>query len=276
MPIDTQLSGEVDSVLTERRGSVQLLTLNRPDRLNAWNDDLEDAYFARLDEADNDPHIRAIVVTGAGRGFCAGADMSELQAAASEGADLEAHLARRPRSFPLTLRKPLIAAVNGAAVGLGLVEALYCDRRFCTPDAKLSTIFARRGLIAEYGISWLLPRIVGWSNASDLLLSGRIVLGEEAQRLGLVDHLAERDEVVDEAVAYASDLATFCSPASMAVIKAQLRCDLQTSLDSAIDNANQLLLESYGRSDVSEGVASHLQRRAPLFEPLPPRRSNEF
>jgi len=268
MSINERTAPDSDFVLEERRGPVLLLTFNRPDQLNAWSNELEDCYFARLDEAENDPSVRAIVVTGAGRGFCAGTDMSELETAAHDGADSDSLLVRRPRSFPLTLRKPIIAAINGAAVGLGLVEALYCDRRFCAPEAKLSTIFVRRGLIAEYGISWLLPRIVGWSNAIDLLLSGRMVLGEEALHLGLVDRIVAADGLVDEAVSYATDLATYCSPTSMAVIKSQLRHDIEVGFREAVDNANQLLLESFDRPDVSEGVASYLEHRPPRFVPL--------
>jgi enoyl-CoA hydratase/carnithine racemase len=186
-------------VRAERRGPVLVLTLNRPERLNASTDALEDRYFARLDAAEDDPAVRAIVVTGAGRGFCAGADMSDLERAATNGgAEAQLRSRPRPRFFPRTVRKPMIAAINGAAVGLGLVEALYCDLRFATPDAKLSTTFARPGLIAEYGISWLLPRLVGYSTALDLLLSGRVIAGKEAQRLGLVDRVSEPERLLDD------------------------------------------------------------------------------
>jgi enoyl-CoA hydratase/carnithine racemase len=141
------------------------------------------------------PEVRAIVLTGAGRGFCAGADMDILSG--SEDSAIEAR--SRPRNLPMTLRKPLIGAINGAAAGLGLVEALYCDYRFCVPGAKLTTAFVRRGLIAEYGSAWLLPRLVGTSRALDLLMSGRVVLGPEAQAIGLVDQLVEPEALVDEA-----------------------------------------------------------------------------
>jgi enoyl-CoA hydratase/carnithine racemase len=257
-----------DTVLAERRGAVLVLTLNRPARLNAWNDELEARYFALLHAADDDPAVGAIVVTGAGRGFCAGADMDDLRQAGE--ADLEAALRNRPepRTFPLTVRKPLIAAINGAAAGLGLVEALYCDLRFATPEAKLTTAFARRGLIGEYGISWILPRLVGPSAALDLLLSGRVVLGEEAHRLGLVDRLAPRETLLDDAVAYAQDLATQCSPASMATIKAQVRNDLDRPFAEAAADAERLMLESFARPDVQEGVASYLEQRPPAFPAL--------
>lgn len=255
-------------VLADRRGAVLLLTLNRPGRLNAWNDELEARYFELLDAADADPDVRAVVLTGAGRGFCAGADFDALE---SDGPfDLSVLDRPRPRTRPLGLHKPLIAAINGAAAGLGLAEALFADVRFCVPEAKLTTAFARRGLIAEYGAAWLLPRLVGTSRALDLLLSGRVIRGEEAWRIGLVDHLAAPESLVDEAIAYAADLAENCSPTSMAVIKDQVRRALDEPLETSLASAEVLMREAFGRGDVQEGVASYLERRAPAFAPLVP------
>jgi enoyl-CoA hydratase/carnithine racemase len=258
-------------VLGERRGPVLVLTLNRPERLNAWTDALEEDYYAWLDAAEDDPEVRAIVVTGAGRGFCAGADMDDLQRGAAGEAEAALRNRRRPRTFPLTVRKPMIAAINGAAAGLGLVEALYCDVRFASPGAKLTTAFALRGLAAEYGASWLLPRLVGYSTALDLLLSGRVVLGEEALRLRLVDRLSEPERVVDDAVAYATELATYSSPWSMATIKAQVQADLDRSFTEAVAEAEELMIRSFDHPDVLEGVRSYHERRAPAFPPLEPR-----
>jgi enoyl-CoA hydratase/carnithine racemase len=253
-----------DLVLAERRGAVLLLTLNRPDRLNAWNDGLETRYFEHLDAAEADPEVRAIVLTGAGRGFCAGADMDIL----SGGEDSAIEARSRPRNFPMTLRKPLIAAINGAAAGLGLVEALYCDYRFCAPAAKLTTAFVRRGLIAEYGSAWLLPRLVGASRALDLLMSGRVVLGEEAAKIGLVDQLVEPEALVETAVAYAADLAANCSPTSMAIIKAQVMRALDQTFEESFVDSERLIAESFERPDVREGVDSYLEKRPPNFPPL--------
>jgi enoyl-CoA hydratase/carnithine racemase len=268
----TSASTATDLVLSERRGPVLVLTLNRPDRLNAWTDALEERYYACLDAAEHDREVRAIVLTGAGRGFCAGADLDDLELGATNDTAAEDTLRdrRRPRTFPLAVRKPMVAAINGAAAGLGLVEALYCDLRFATPDAKLTTAFAQRGLVAEYGISWLLPRLVGPSRALDLLLSGRVVRGEEALALGLVDRVCERDSVVDEAVAYATELAARCSPWSMATIKAQVHADLDRSFAQAVAAADELMLESFTRPDVHEGVRSYLERRPPAFPSLVP------
>jgi enoyl-CoA hydratase/carnithine racemase len=260
-------------VLAERRGAVLVLTLNRPDRLNAWTDALEERYFELLDEAEDDPDVRAIVVTGAGRGFCAGADMEDLARGADAVSAAEAALVDRPRSrsFPMTVRKPLIAAINGAAAGLGLVEALYCDVRFATPEAKLTTAFARRGLVAEYGLSWLLARVVGYSAALDLLMSARVVQGEEALRLRLVDRVGPAETLVDDAVAYAEELAANSSPWSMATVKGQVQADLQRTFPEAVAAADDLMLASFRRPDVKEGVNSYLERRPPAFPSLEPR-----
>jgi enoyl-CoA hydratase/carnithine racemase len=265
-------SPDQDLVLSERRGNVLLLTLNRPDRLNAWTDPLERRYFDLLAEAEADPEIGAVVLTGAGRGFCAGVDFETLESAVE---DLEsvAAVERARRSIPLESRLPLIAAVNGHAVGLGLVEAVYCDVRFATPTAKFITAFAQRGLIAEYGLSWLLPRLVGHSNAVDLLLSSRPVSGEEALAMGLVNRLVEPENLVEEAVAYAQHLASNSSPAAMATIKEQIRRDLGSDFEQALSTSEALIMESFEWPDVQEGVASYLEKRPPRFAPLPPRKA---
>ena len=267
MSIDSAEQNE--PVLAERRGSVLLLTLNRPDRLNAWNDELEQRYFDLLAEADEDPAVRAVVVTGSGRGFCAGADMQDLDDV-SQIEDVAAPERERPRSFPMRTRKPLLAAINGAAAGLGLVEALYCDLRFSTPAAKLTTAFVRRGLIAEYGMAWLLPRLVGPGNALDLLLSGRVINGEEAQGIGLVERVAKPDQLVSTAIDYAADLAAYSSPTSMSVIKQQVYRAMEIDFDTAEAEAEQLMVQSFHEPDAREGVQSYLENRSPEFRPLGP------
>ncbi len=248
---------------------VALLTLNRPERLNAWTTEMEHLYFALLEQCGNDAHVRAIVVTGAGRGFCAGADMQQLQALGdgtlTESAET---VERRPQSFPLSIPKPIIAAINGACAGIGLVQALMCDVRFAAEGAKLTTAFARRGLIAEHGISWVLPRLIGPARALDLLLSSRVVFAEEAQALGLVNRVYAPDRLLDAALEYAGELAAHCSPASMATIKRQVYADLERTLPDALDEADRLMLASFTAPDFVEGVSSFVERRDPRFATL--------
>jgi enoyl-CoA hydratase/carnithine racemase len=248
---------------------VALLTLNRPERLNAWTDEMEHAYFGLLDECAASQDVRVIVVTGAGRGFCAGADMQALQDISGGTIDQEHRRAeRRAQTFPLTVPKPIIAAINGPCAGIGLVQALMCDMRFAAEGAKLTTAFARRGLVAEHGISWILPRLVGPARALDLLLSGRVVLADEAALLGLVNRALAPEALLEETISYARDIAVNCSPASMATMKRQVYGDLERSLPDALALADQAMLESFAAPDFAEGVASFVERREPSFAPL--------
>jgi enoyl-CoA hydratase/carnithine racemase len=247
---------------------VAVLTLNRPDRLNAWTAEMERAYFAALEECARTEEVRAIVVTGAGRGFCAGADMKELQAIGDGSLGAAGAQERRAQTFPLSIPKPIVAAINGACAGIGLVQALMCDVRFAAGGAKLTTAFARRGLVAEHGISWMLPRLIGPARALDLLLSGRVVLADEAQALGLVNRVSAPEKLLEEALDYAGELASKCSPASMATMKRQVYADLARGLPEALAEADRLMLESFTAPDVVEGVTSFLERRDPRFAPL--------
>jgi enoyl-CoA hydratase/carnithine racemase len=165
----------------------------------------------------------------------------------------------------MTIRKPVIAAINGPAAGVGLIQALYCDMRVTAPGVKLTTAFARRGLIAEYGCAWLLPSLVGRGAALDLLLSGRVVLGAEAYAMGLVTHLAEPDAVLQTAIDYATDLADNCSPTSMSIIKRQVYDAMHGTFETAFEVADAEMLASFSRPDVQEGVASYVERRSPAF-----------
>ena len=259
-----------EPVLAEQRGAVLTLRLNRPDRLNAWTQAMEDRYFDLLAAADDDPQVRAIVLTGAGRGFCAGADLDDLGRLAAHTDRYQA--GRRLKTFPLTVRKPIVGAINGACAGLGLIQALYCDVRFVSSTAKLTTAFARRGLVAEHGLSWLLPRLVGPARALDLLLSARVVTGDEAVALGLAARAAAPEAVLETAQAYAADLAENCSPRSMAAMKDQVLHHVDSDLPTALRESDALMGEALTAwPDVQEGVASFLERRPAAFPPLAPR-----
>ena len=252
-----------------RDDGVGILTLNRPERMNAWTGELETRYFQLLEDFDKSDDVRAIVVTGAGRGFCPGADMDLLQGlGGSGGGENLAAADRKPVTFPLTVRKPLIGAINGACAGVGLVQALMFDVRFAAAGAKFTFAFARRGLIAEYGSSWILPRLTGMSRAIDLMMSSRVFTSEEALELGVVNYVVPKEEVLDAAIAYASDIAQNCSPTSIAVMKQQLYGHALVDVDTALQESNKLMRESLARDDFKEGVASYVQKRPPAFPPL--------
>lgn len=255
-----------DVVLYEVQEGIAEVTLNRPNALNAWIPELGRAYFDRLEEADSSPDVRAIVVTGAGRGFCAGVDFGHLkdiyEGQASDDDD------PRPQSLPRSLHKPVIAAINGGCAGLGFVMALMCDIRFAARGAKLTTAFARRGLVAEYGLSWILPRLMGPSRALDILLSARTVIAEEAHAMGLVDRLTEPGRALQDAREYAAELIRYSSPSSMATIKRQVYDDLDRSFADSMATAIEYMARSFDHPDFREGVESFVEHREPSFEGL--------
>lgn len=268
-----------NTVLVDTAEGVRTLTLNRPDRLNAWTREMHAELKAAMHRAGRDPDVRAIILTGAGRGFCAGADMGGLQAIGASGAASERATPAEPippggsamPDFRLTysyfpsIPKPIIAAINGPCAGLGLVMALYCDLRFAAESAVFTTAFAARGLIAEHGISWLLPRLVGPSNAMDLLLSARKIRAPEAQALGLVNRAIADGALMTETRNYARMLADTVSPRSTAVMKRQLwEAQFQT-LAEATAIANYEMELSFASADFKEGVAHYVEKRAPRF-----------
>jgi enoyl-CoA hydratase/carnithine racemase len=243
---------------------VALCRLNRPDRLNAWTNRMAEEYGWVLRQADDDPDVRVVVVTGAGPGFCAGADFKALDQMASaewSGAtDVVPAL-----SYPLAMAKPVIAAVNGPAAGLGFALMCFCDLRFAAEGAKLTTSFARLGLPAEQGLSWMLTRLVGPSRAADLLLSSRVVLAEEALAMGLVNAVHPVEELPAETMRYARTMAKEIAPSSLRVIKAQLLADLTDSLEASTRRSIALADDMIGSPDFVEGVAALRQRRPPHF-----------
>lgn len=254
---------------------VAILSFNRPDNMNALTKvmeaELRDA-FACLDRNES---VRAIVLTGKGRAFCAGMDIAELETLPPD--DIREAEWMRPydmnrRSdyqsrysyFP-AVKKPIISAINGAAAGLGLVFALYSDIRFASDKAVFSTAFAKRGLIAEHGIAWMLPRLVGPGVAADLLYSARKVNAQEALAMRLVERLVPADELIERAVAYAEDLAANVSPRSIRVIKQQLGEAPFQTLSDAVALANREMFDSIQSDDFKEGVAHFVERRPARF-----------
>jgi enoyl-CoA hydratase/carnithine racemase len=261
---------------------VATITLSRPDKLNAWTAVMEREVRSAIQQADTDDAVRVIVLTGAGRGFCAGADMSLLGAVANQGVTDEmreraAHHAAQGQlesvradfdqkySYFLATKKPVIAAINGPVVGLGLVIVLYCDLRFASDAARFSTVFARRGLIAEYGMAWMLPRIVGHSNALDILFSGRTIDAVEALRMGLANRVFPQEGFLEQVYDYARDLASKVSPRSSAIIKRQVYEAMFQSLQEAFQISEREMLASLASEDFKEGVAHYLEKRPPAF-----------
>jgi len=273
-------------VLYEVKDRIATLTLHRPDKLNAWTAQMGREVRAAMTEAARDEAVRVIVLTGAGRGFCAGADMGLLaglsgagaptedaaavlrredaEAAAAAGSDTRPDF-RGPYAYFPTIPKPIIGALNGATAGLGLVVALYCDLRLASDAAVITTAFARRGLVAEHGISWMLPRLVGLPHALDLLLSARKIDAAEALRMGLVSQVLPGAGFAAGVTAYARELADLVSPRSMQVMKRQLWEAQFQDLAQATAVAETEMRRSFGSEDFREGVAHFLEKRAPRF-----------
>lgn len=279
----TTNSMSYETILYEVGQHVATITLNRPDRMNAITRQLEEELFNAMQTAEQSDDVRVIVLTGAGRGFCAGADLSNLGAATEtdwsvvDQAELRQRLLpTRPREgartdfqktysyFP-AIGKPILGAINGAAVGLGFVLQLYCDIRIASDEARFGTAFAQRGLIAEHGVSWMLPRLIGISNALDLLYSARLINAQEAQQMGLVSRVVPHGELLDEARRYATLLATTVSPRSLRIMKKQVYDALFSDLDEAIETANDEMLLSFQCADFKEGVAHFVDKRPPRF-----------
>lgn len=271
---------DYEAITYEVSDYIATLTLNRPDKLNAWTFQMEREYRHALADAEKRDDVRAIIITGAGRGFCAGADMSLLTAVQTGDVDADDATGtdpepgagenisedfQKPYSFPAAINKPIICAINGHAMGIGLVHTLYCDIRIASDQAKFGTAFVQRGLIAEHGISWMLPKLVGLENALDLLFSGRIIQADEAKAMGLVSRVVPHDDLLNEARAYATHLATQCSPRSIRVMKRQVWDAQLQDLGPAIDIANAEMMESFGCEDFLEGVSSFLEKRPPNF-----------
>ena len=268
-------------ILYEVQDPVAIITMNRPDALNALTGRMMAEMRHAFAAAENDPAVVGMVLTGAGRGFCAGADMAGLSATASgergEAPDLS-DLDAKPGNpdmgpnfeitytYLLALQKPLIAAINGPCAGLGFCYACLADMRIVERQAKFTTAFSQRGLIAEHGCSWLLPRLIGTGRALDLLWSARKFTGEEAKELGLAERLVEQGESLQTAIDYIKQLASVVSPTSIKVIKAQVYRHLNMELGEAMAETNTWMAESLKREDFKEGVSSFMEKRLPKFK----------
>jgi enoyl-CoA hydratase/carnithine racemase len=263
-------------ILYEVSDRIATVTLNRPEALNAWTDVMADEVWQAMQAAAQDEAVRVIVLTGAGRAFCAGGDVTGFK---GQRADPRQLLTKLPRPYDFSRRpdyqgrasyfpaigKPVIAMLNGATAGLGLVHALFADVRIAADDAVFTTAFARIGLASEYGMAWALRNVVGPSHAMDLLLSARKVKGEEALRMGLVSQIHPRERLLEATRAYAKDMAELCSPRSTRVLKQQMWELPFQSLQEALIGDSREMLDSNVCDDFEEGKRAFMEKRAPRF-----------
>ncbi len=268
-----------DTIAYSVNDPIATITLNRPDRLNAITGQMLSELQAAFGAAEGDSRVVGILLTGAGRGFCAGADMEQLKATSRRGSSEERKAAEtKPGAldemgpdfqlgytFLMSIPKPIVVAINGPCAGLGFVIAMLCDIRFASDRATFTTAFANRGLIAEHGISWILPRLIGSAHALDLLWSGRRFDAAEAERIGVVNRVVEHDRLLDHATSYLKMLATHSAPMSLKIMKQQVYKHLMTPLHGAMQESLQLMSESLARDDFKEGVASFVEKRPPRF-----------
>jgi enoyl-CoA hydratase/carnithine racemase len=267
---------EYDQILYGVANGVASITLHRPDKLNAWTRRMEEEVVDAMHVASSNDAVRVILLTGAGRAFCAGADMSLLSDAAATGrhptgtadfafddsapADL-----KKKYAWLLSVPKPIVAAIQGHCVGLGFVIACYCDIRIASDGARFCSIFGKRGLVAEYGLAWILPRLVGAGNAMELLCSARMFDAAEALRLGFVQRVVPETDFHSDARVYVEAMAASVSPRSLRIMKRQVWDALRSTLGESIDLAYQEMLGSFGTEDFKEGVAHYLEKRPARF-----------
>ncbi len=270
---------ELKTTLYERDDEgIATVTLNRPQRLNAWTGRMHTEYRWLLAQADADPAVRAVIVTGAGEGFCAGADSKALEGHVAKGGydpGTPEALARpgygerpefdAPFAYHFGLAKPVIAAFNGAAAGVGLALACFADLRFAAAGAKMTTAHGRLNLPAEYGLSWLLPRMVGLTRANDLLLSSRRFLAEEALELGLVNAVVPRERLLPHTRDYVREMVATVSPGSLRETRRQIYADLHRDVGSSVADSEALIERMMREPDFAEGVAALLEKRAPRW-----------
>jgi enoyl-CoA hydratase/carnithine racemase len=266
--------GEMTDIQYEIMGRVGLIRLNRPQTLNALTYPMLADIRRLAGEAEKDPEVSAIAFIGEGRGFCSGVDAEVLRQTTEAGQSRRSSGAGDGRADPPgvfsylpMISKPVIAAVNGVAAGAGFVLAMMSDLRFASEAASFTTIFSKRGLIAEHGTSWVLPRLVGPSRALDLLWSSRRIDAGEAHRIGLVDRVVPADELLSEVVRYVDELATQVSPGAIAVIKSQVYRHLSDAMAPSLADADRLTQAQLKHPDAREGAMALIERRAPNFQP---------
>ena len=257
-----------ETILLDVKDRIATVTLNRPDRMNAWTDQMAVELSDALTACNNNDDVRVVVITGAGRAFCAGADLGRGgKTFSSREERVEERRARHPReAFPWQIDKPVIAAINGHAVGAGITYSMMCDIRFVAEDAKIQFAFVRRGVVPELASHVIVARVAGLSNAADLLFSGRMIRGSEMAELGLATQALPADQVLGAALERARDIAVNTAPVSVAISKRLLWDGLNTSVPEMRKLEDALLSWTGNRADAREGVESFLQKRPPEWK----------
>jgi enoyl-CoA hydratase/carnithine racemase len=257
-----------EQLLSERDGHVLTLTLNRPERLNAISGPMLSELSRILTEANRDPEVRVVILTGNGRGFCSGLDLVDNNPNAANG--------RRPQARSLfdlhdsvptvlwNMDKPVICALNGAAAGYGMDLALLCDIRIASENGKMAAITARRNLLPESGGSWLLPRLIGWAKASEMFFRGQTLNAQQCKEAGLVNEVVPHDELMATAMTWAQEIAVN-APMAVQATKRMMRQGLYETYETTVDHLMAHLHTLFGMEDFKEGVAAFLEKRAPEF-----------
>jgi len=261
-----------EELLVEQKGNIAILTLNRPERLNAISRDMLQELSDKMVEANKDPEIRCIILTGAGRGFCSGLDLVEVgQGGIGSSTDKGSNRPRQLfdlREAPITVMwsidTPIVCAVNGAAAGYGMDITLLCDIRVAAESAKMAAVTAKRNVVPESGGTWLLPRLIGWAKASELYYRGRVVEAQECLEIGLVNTVVADDKLMETAMEWATDIAEN-APLAVQTTKRMMRMGLEESYNTSVDHLMVHLGGMFGSEDFQEGVKAFLERRKPNF-----------
>lgn len=266
-----------DEILINQKDRVLVITLNRPERLNAISRDMLNELSAKVVEADKDPDIRCIVLTGSGKGFCAGLDLIDTSGRIEDdkATKEQGKAANRParrlfdlRDAPINVMwhcdTPIICAINGAAAGYGMDLTLLCDMRVMSETAKLAAVTAKRNVVPESGGTWLLPRLVGWAKAAELYYRARTIDAEESLKLGLVNEVVPADSLMDTAMTWAQEVADN-APMAVQTTKRMMRMGLEESYDTAVDHLMVHLNGLFQSEDFAEGLSAFLEKRKPDF-----------
>jgi enoyl-CoA hydratase/carnithine racemase len=257
-----------EDLLYEVDGNVATITLNRPERMNAISRPMLQSFSRALLDADRDDAVRAIIITGAGRGFCAGLDLKDFSAGTGIGSSTSGSRFDLRESPPVVLHqldKPVLCALNGAAAGYGMDLALGCDIRIASEQGKLAAVAVRRNVLPESGGTWLLPRLIGWARAAEVAFRGRVLDADEALQVGLVNRVVPHDRLLEETRAWAAEIAS-CGPVAVQATKRMMRLGLEESFEANVHHVYLQLLPLFRSDDFREGVAAFMERREPVFK----------